>query len=280
MNASATASLYMPREAEIISVADLTPEEKLYRLRLCDNSELDHLPGQFVQLSIPGFTEAPISVASSPSRKGCFELAIRRAGFLTTEMHLKKAGDRIGIRGPFGKPFNLAELFDRNLLLISGGCGLAPLRSLIQYCNDFPERFGRVQILYGARSPEFILFKDDLQYWIDSGCFSCFLTVDNVTSGSCYDGATGFVHGLIPSLEIEPQTTSAVIVGPPPMYRAVIDQLLLQGVAEERIFLSLERQMRCGVGKCGHCTIDHLYCCQDGPVFRLDQLAGVRGALP
>jgi NAD(P)H-flavin reductase len=195
-------------------------------------------------------------------------------------MHLKKAGDRIGIRGPFGKPFNLAELFDRNLLLISGGCGLAPLRSLIQYCSDFPNRFGQVQILYGARSPEFILFKDDLQRWIDSGCFNCFLTVDNVTSGSCYDGATGFVHNLIPSLEIEPQTTSAVIVGPPPMYRAVIDQLLLQGVAEERVFLSLERQMRCGVGKCGHCTIDHLYCCQDGPVFRLDQLAGVRGALP
>lgn len=280
MNASAPASLYTPRSAEIISVVDLTPEERLYRLRLCDGSELGHQPGQFVQLSIPGFTEAPISVASSPSRTGCFELAIRRAGFLTAAMHLKTAGDLVGIRGPFGNPFNLAELFDRDLLLISGGCGLAPLRSLIQYCGDFADRFGRIQILYGARNPEFILFKNDLQQWIDSGSFSCSLTVDNVTSGSCYDGATGFVHKLIPPLNIDPASSSAVIVGPPLMYRAVIDQLRSKGLPSERIFLSLERQMRCGVGKCGHCTIDHLYCCQDGPVFRLDQLAGVRGALP
>lgn len=279
MNASATTSLYTPRAAEIISVVDLTPEERLYRLSLCDGSELDHQPGQFVQLSLPGFTEAPISVASSPSRKGFFELAIRRAGLLTAEMHRKKAGDLVGIRGPFGNPFNLAELYGRNLLLISGGCGLAPLRSLIQYCGDFPDRFGRVQILYGARNPEFILFREDLQQWIDSGSFSCSLTVDNVSAGSCYDGATGFVHTLIPALELEPLNSSAVIVGPPLMYRAVIDQLRCKGLSDARIFLSLERQMRCGVGKCGHCTIDHLYCCQDGPVFRLDQLAGVRGAL-
>lgn len=279
MNAPATASLYAPRPAEITSVVDLTPEEKLFRLRLCDGSELCHQPGQFVQLSIPGFTEAPISIASSPSRTAGFELAIRRAGFLTSEMHLKKAGDLVGIRGPFGNPFNLAELFERNLLLISGGCGLAPLRSLIQYCGDFPDRFGRIQILYGARNPEFILFKDDLQKWIDSGSFSCSLTVDNVTSGSCYDGATGFVHSLIPPLDFDPASSCAVIVGPPLMYRAVIDQLSHKGMTAERIFLSLERQMRCGVGKCGHCTIDHLYCCKDGPVFRLDQLAGVRGAL-
>ena len=279
MNAFAPASLYAPRAAEILSVVDLTPEERLYRLRFCDGSELGHQPGQFVQLSIPGFAEAPISVASSSSRTGHFELAIRRAGLLTAAMHQKKPGDLVGIRGPFGNPFHLDELFGRDLLLISGGCGLAPLRSLIQYCGDFPDRFGRVQILYGARNPEFILFKDDLQQWIDSGSFRCSLTVDNVTSGSCYDGATGFVHNLIPTLEFEPASCSAVIVGPPLMYRSVIDQLRNRGVPDEKIFLSLERQMRCGVGKCGHCTIDHLYCCKDGPVFRLDQLAGVKGAI-
>lgn len=276
---SVAQSLYLSREAEIINVAPLTPDEKLFTLQLTDKSELNYLPGQFVQLSLLGFTEAPISIASSPTRKGYFELAIRRAGFLTTEMHRKRAGDVVGIRGPFGNAFNLPELRGQNLLLISGGCGLAPLRSLIQYCEDLPDEFGMVQILYGARSPEFLLFKDDLARWQSSATFSCALTVDNDTFGSCFDGAVGLIPALVPPLAIDPTKTHAVVIGPPPMYRAVIDELRRKGLPDERIILSLERTMRCGVGKCGHCTIDHLYCCTDGPVFRLDQVARVRGAI-
>lgn len=279
MASPAADSLYQPREAAIIAVTQLTPDEKLFTLQMGDNSELRHLPGQFVQLSLPGFTEAPISIASSPTRSGAFELAIRNAGVLTAEMHRKKAGDRVGIRGPFGSAFSLAELRGRNLLLISGGCGLAPLRSLIQYCEDRPDEFGTLQILYGARNADFLLFRDELAGWQRSPLFRCSLTVDAAKEGSCFDGAVGLITALIPPLEIDPAQTVAVVVGPPPMYRAVIDELRRKGLAESRIVLSLERQMRCGVGKCGHCTIDHLYCCTDGPVFRLDRLAGVRGAI-
>ena len=271
--------LYTPREAEIISVSDLTPDEKLFTLQMTDGSELDHLPGQFVQLSILGFTEAPISVASSPTRKGCFDLAIRRAGTLTAEMHRKVPGDTVGIRGPFGSSFDLSALKGRALLLISGGCGLAPLRSLIQYCADCPDEFGRIEIIYGARNPDALLFKSDLADWGSLSGFRCSVTVDTVRGGECFEGPVGLITVLIPSLALDPAKTVAVVVGPPPMYRAVIEELKQKGITSDRIYLSLERNMRCGVGKCGHCTIEHLYCCTDGPVFRLDRIEGVRGAI-
>jgi len=271
--------LYIPRDAEIISVSDLTPNEKLFLLRFKDGSDLNHLPGQFVQLSILGFTEAPISVASSPTRKGFFDLAIRSAGTLTAEMHKKFPGDIVGIRGPFGSSFELSLLRGKDLLLISGGCGLAPLRSLIQYCQDRPEEFGRIEIIYGARNPDMLLFKDDLQQWERSAVFGCSITVDDVRGGECFEGSIGLITALIPGLDMNPHRTCAVIVGPAPMFRAVIVELKKKGFTSEQIILSLERNMRCGVGKCGHCSIEHLQCCTDGPVFRLHQLEGVRGAL-
>jgi len=271
--------LYHPREAEIISVSDLTPDEKLFSLRMKNGSQLDHLPGQFVQLSILGFAEAPISVASSPTRKSCFDLAIRRAGTLTAEMHKKVPGDTVGIRGPFGSSFDLSALKGHDLLLISGGCGLAPLRSLIQYCADRPGEFGRVEIIYGARNPDALLFKKDLADWRSASGFGCTVTVDTVRGGECFDGPVGLITVLISPLALDPAKTVAVVVGPPPMYRAVIEELKKKGITSGRIYLSLERNMRCGVGKCGHCTIEHLYCCADGPVFRLDRIEGVRGAI-
>jgi NAD(P)H-flavin reductase len=272
-------SLYTPLDAEIIALAQLTPDEKLFTLRMTDGAALNHLPGQFVQLSLPGFTEAPISVASSPASNCCFDLAIRSAGSLTREMHRRVVGDTVGIRGPFGKGFDLAALRGQNLLLIAGGCGLAPLRSLIQYCEGCPADFGSLHILYGARNPDFLLFRDDLAVWRQSSLFHCSLTVDSVRGEGCFDGNVGLLPALVDPLAIDPASTSAVVVGPPPMFRPLIDALRRKGLGEERIYVSLERQMRCGVGKCGHCAIDHLFCCTDGPVFRLDRLAGVRGAI-
>ncbi len=272
-------SLYQPEDCEILEVSDLTPHEKLFRLRLADGRPLGHLPGQFVQVSLLGWGEAPISVASSPTRDGYFEMGVRRAGSLTAAMHELKAGDAIGIRGPFGNPFDLPRLRGKDLLLVSGGCGLAPMRSLIQYCEDRPEEFGALAILYGAKSPADTLFKDDLAAWEASARFACSRTVDRVTGGDCYSGGVGLVTALIPPLAIDPNRTVAVLVGPPVMYRAVIDELHKKGLGSDRIAVSLERQMRCGVGKCGHCTIEHLYCCQDGPVFWLNEIEQLKGAL-
>lgn len=272
-------SLYVPVECEVVAVSDLTPNEKLFRLRLADGAPLGQLPGQFVQVSLLGWGEAPISVASSPTKSGWFELGVRRAGTLTSAMHRLEAGDRIGIRGPFGRPFDLARLAGRDLLLISGGCGLAPMRSLIQYCEDRRAEFGRVTILYGAKSVADTLFKEDLAGWEASASFACSRTVDRVADGECFDGNVGLITGLIPPLEIDAERTVAVIVGPPVMYRFVIAELRRKGLGPERIVVSLERHMRCGVGKCGHCTIEHLYCCQDGPVFWLNEIEHLRGAL-
>ena len=273
-------SIYLPFECEIVGVSDLTPGEKLFRLRRTDGAALGHLPGQFVQVSLLGWGEAPISLASSPTRDGIiFELGVRRAGSLTGELHRMTAGDRLGIRGPFGTSFDLPRLRDKDLLLISGGCGLAPLRSLIQYCEDCPSEFGTITILYGAKNPEYTLFKEDLATWEASARFACGLTVDSSDADGCYNGNVGLITSLIPPLKIDPENTCAVIVGPPAMYRAVISELKNKGLPSDRIAVSLERQMRCGVGKCGHCTIEHLYCCQDGPVFWLNDVEHLRGAL-
>ncbi len=271
--------LYHPQPAEIISVTTLTPHEKLFRLRLTSGAELGHLPGQFIQLSIPGYGEAPISVASSPARTGSFELGIRRVGGLTTAMHATNPGDKVGIRGPFGNPFNLSGMQGKDLLLISGGCGIAPLRSLIQYCEDRPGEFGCITILYGAKNPASILFKEDFANWGTLPLFSCTLTVDSYSGSDCYSGNTGLITSLIPPLELDPARAEAVIVGPPVMYPPVIAALKSKGLSSEQIVVSLERQMRCGVGKCGHCSIEHLYCCQDGPVFRLSEIEHLRGAI-
>ncbi len=278
--AAENVTIYAPRPCRLLDVQQLTPQEKLFRLQLADGSDLGHQPGQFVQVSIPGLTEAPISVASSPSRSGYFELGVRRAGRLTAALHQLQPGAPLGIRGPFGRPFQLAALQGRQLLLIAGGCGLAPLRSLIQYCQDHADDYASVQILYGARSPDDLMFKQDLANWQISDSFTCRYTVDNRPASSCYDGETGLITQLLADLRPDPAICCAVVVGPPTMYRPVIAELRRMGLSGARqIMLSLERQMRCGVGKCGHCSIEHLYCCSDGPIFWLEEVEQLRGAL-
>lgn len=279
MTVSAPGSLYIPQTCRIVAATELTPHEKLFRVELPGGADLGHRPGQFVQVSILGHAEAPISVASSPTRGGYFELGVRRAGRLTGAMHRLRPGDAIGIRGPFGRAFELAAMAGNDLVLISGGCGLAPMRSLVQYVEDRPEEFGRVTLLYGAKSPEAMLFKEDLRGWEASARFACLTTVDETGEGECWEGNVGVVTRLIPPLEVDSEKTVAVIVGPPAMYRFVIAELKMKAILEERIAVSLERHMRCGVGKCGHCTIEHLTCCTDGPVFWLPEVSGVRGAL-
>jgi sulfhydrogenase subunit gamma (sulfur reductase) len=272
-------SLYSPLSAVIVEVHELTQRDKLFRIELPGGKDLGHRPGQFVQVSLPGSVEAPFSVASSPTRRGWFELGVRRAGRLTNALHLLKAGDSVGIRGPFGRPFDIGRMAGGDLLCIAGGCGLAPLRSLIQFCEDRPDEFGSITVLYGAQNPEDLLFREDLHRWRRSGLFACVVAVDHVPAESCHDGPVGLITDLIPPLAVDPERTWVTAVGPPAMYRAVMAELHRKGIAPERIALSLERHMRCGVGKCGHCTIDHLYCCLDGPVFWLNEIVDLPGAL-
>jgi NAD(P)H-flavin reductase len=271
--------LYKPLPCRIDAIAELTPSEKLFRVVRLDQRPFTHRPGQFMQVSIWGIGEAPISVSSSPTRGPYLELGVRRAGTLTTALHACKVGDTLGLRGPFGTFFDTESMAGKDLLLISGGCGLAPMRALIQWVEDRRHDFGEVTILYGAKSPQDVLYQEELALWKQSRHMTCKVTVDRVTSGTCWDGQLGLLTTLMPDLQIHPRRTVAVIVGPPVMYRHVIKALYDHAVPQENIVVSLERYMKCGVGKCGHCTIDHIYCCMDGPVFRLDQVAGLQGAL-
>ena len=232
-----------------------------------------------MQVSVLGVGEAPISVSSSPTRGNYLELGVRRTGVLTSALHQLRPGSSVSLRGPFGTCFDVEAMKGKDLVLIAGGCGLAPLRALIQFLEDQRGDYGHVMILYGAKSPQDMLYKDELKAWRQSPALDCRVTVDKVPSGTCWDGHVGLITTLIPPLPIRPDHTVAVIVGPPIMYKFVIPQLYAKGLRETDIVVSLERHMKCGVGKCGHCTIDHLYCCLDGPVFRLDQVAGIKGAL-
>lgn len=270
---------YIPFSCEIVSTGNLTPFEKLFRFKRIDGQSFGHKPGQFMQLSIVGIGEAPISVSSSPTRGDYLEMGVRKIGTLTAALHDLKVGAKIGMRGPFGTCFPTTDLKSKDLILIAGGCGLAPLRSLIQYVEDRSDEFCKVTILYGAKSPQDLMYKEEIKNWQASKKLSCHVTVDTTSEQVAWGGNVGLITKLIPPLEIDANNTVAVICGPPIMYKFVIIELKKKGLAEKDIVVSLERHMKCGVGKCGHCTIEHLYCCIDGPVFWLSQISQVPGAL-
>jgi sulfhydrogenase subunit gamma (sulfur reductase) len=271
-------SIYLPAEARIRSLRRLTKQETLFTIELPEGVSLHHDPGQFLEVSVFGVGEAPISISSSPSRSnGSFELCVRRAGEVTSALHGLHAGDAIGVRGPFGHGFPIQQFRGKDLLLAPGGLGLAPLRSLIQQVLDERKHFGRVTLLYGARHPSELLFTDELEDWAKRGDLEVHLTVDRPDEG--WTGNVGVITTLFPKVQLHPRNTVAVTVGPPVMYRFVLIELLAKGIPEGNIWLSLERRMKCGVGKCGHCQMDHIFTCQDGPVFSYDSIKPLPEAL-
>jgi NAD(P)H-flavin reductase len=239
--------------------------EKYIELKLSDSREFDFNPGQFVQLSIFGIGEAPISISSSPSNKNIIGLCIRKAGDVTSAIHRLEEGSSLGIRGPLGNGFPIDEMKGNDILFIAGGLGLAPLRSLIYYVLEKREDFAKVTILYGAKSPDEILFADELESWKSRGDIDLEITVD--VPGADWSGKSGVITRLIPPLKLNPSNTYAMIVGPPVMYKYVLLELQMKQLPENNIIMSLERRMKCGVGKCGHCQINGVYVCLEGPEF-------------
>jgi NAD(P)H-flavin reductase/formate hydrogenlyase subunit 6/NADH:ubiquinone oxidoreductase subunit I len=269
--------LYAPRMAELVKVTELTPKEKVFEFRLKDGSKLGHRPGQFVEVSVMGIGEAPISISSSPTRGETFQLAVRNVGDVTSALHNLKKGATVGIRGPFGNGFPLEVLEGKDILLVAGGIGLFPLRSLIQYVLDRRNSFGRVCLLFGARSPADRVFLDELAAWSQRPDIEFHETVDK--GDESWKGNVGVITTLCPRVTIDPRKTMAVVVGPPIMYRFVIAELKKRDIPDENIIMSLERRMKCGVGKCGHCQINGIYVCQEGPVFTLAQLRSLKEAV-
>ncbi len=271
-------SVYQPIMARLVRVEPMTELEKLFTLELPAGVHLGNEPGQFVEVSLLGVGEAPISISSSPSRSnGAFELCVRKVGDVTTALHNLEPGAMVGIRGPFGQPFPLDRMKGRDVLFAAGGLGLAPLRSLINQVLDERGFFERVIILYGTKHPSEILFKDEIAEWAARDDVEFHITIDRPAEG--WDGHVGVITTLFSEIAINPRNTVAATCGPPIMYRFVLMEMLGKGIPETQIYLSLERRMKCGVGKCGHCQIGHLYCCQDGPVFRYADIKGLEEAL-
>lgn len=263
-------SIYLPKLATLKSVRTETETEMYFDIALNSKEDLGHKPGQFVEVSVFGTGEAPISISSSPTKKGSFELVVRKVGNVTNALHNLKEGSTVGIRGPFGTSFPIEEAKGKDVLVVAGGIGLVPARSFINYVLDNRKDYGRLMILFGARTPEDRLFTEELKQWNESDDVEFLETVDK--GNDKWKGNVGVITTLFPKINFDADNTVCVIVGPPIMYRFAIKEAKDKGLSDENIIVSLERRMKCGVGKCGHCQIDNLYCCQDGPVFSYAQV--------
>jgi NAD(P)H-flavin reductase len=270
--------IYLPAPATVGAVKAMTRLEAFFSLALESGEELGHMPGQFIEVSVPGIGEAPISVSSSPSRKGSFEMVVRDVGNVSGALHRMKAGDRVFVRGPFGTTFPVdGAMKGKDILFICGGIGLVPVRSAIQYVLDNRDDYGRVIILFGAKTPNDRLFVDELDEWKEQKNVTFLDTVDH--RNETWAGPEGVITTLIPLVKVNPANTVGIICGPPIMYKFVLVELMRLGLPEDQAYVSLERHMKCGVGKCGHCQINNLYACQDGAVFKFSDITDVEEAL-
>jgi len=270
--------VYLPEPATLVRAQPMTATERFLELKLESGRALGHMPGQFVQVSVPGFGEAPLSISSSPTDGEAFQLVVRRVGSLTGALHRLAPGAALGVRGPYGTHFPVDTDFrGRDLLFICGGIGLVPVRSAIRYVLHRRQDYGRVIILFGARTPKERLFTDELAAWAGRDDVEFLETVDRADGE--WEGNVGVITTLMPKLSVEKDRTVAVICGPPVMYKFVLMGLYDMGIGPADTYVSLERRMKCGVGKCGHCQINGLYCCIDGPVFRFAELEGVTEAI-
>ncbi len=231
----------------------------------------EHMPGQCAMISVPPLGEAIFSITSSPTQKDFIEFSVKRCGEVTEYLHSLEVGSEIGVRGPYGNNFPVDDVLKgKDLLFIGGGIGLAPIRSVINYVMDNREDYGKVDILYGSRTPGDLVQSEDIfENWPSRPNTKVHLTVDHETKG--WDGHVGFVPSYIKEIGFSTDKV-ALICGPPIMIKYSLQTLLEIGFKKEQIYTTLELKMKCGVGKCGRCNIGDKYVCKDGPVFRCDEI--------
>jgi len=269
--------IYLPRSATINKTRIMNGTE-LYMQISMDGEPLAYKPGQFVEVSLAGIGEAPISISSSPTQKGGFELVVRRIGNVTKKIHSLSTGSKIGIRGPYGKGcYPTEETKGKNLVFVCGGIGLVPQRSFINYALDNRADYGSITVLLGTKCANQRFFHSELFAWTKRKDINLYETIDQ--ADDCWHGDVGVVTTLIPKIEAELSDACVFVCGPPVMYKFVLMALAENNVPKERIYVNLERKMKCGVGKCGHCQINDKYVCVDGPVFRYSDLDLVPEAL-
>jgi NAD(P)H-flavin reductase len=255
--------------ARIVRIYKMVENNHLFTLRFLEDNlahTFRHQPGQFIMLSVPGAGEIPISISSSPSRPEVLELCVRRVGRVTQALYRLHTNDVVGVRGPYGNGYPIPEMQGNDLLLAAGGLGMAPLRSLLWYALDHRDKFNSIILMYGTKRPEDMLFREELLALVDRTDMNCLLTVDADPSGT-WKNHIGLLPTLFDYAKIEPLHTYASVCGPPVVYKFILQRLLELGFPKNRILMSLERRMKCGIGKCGHCSIGYKYTCLQGPIF-------------
>jgi len=268
---------YLPLKARIEKItlettsADL--DVKTFRIRLLSEESFHFLPGQFIEFSIPGVGECPFGFASMPFEDGSFDITIKRTGKVTNRIHALDEGSFVWIRGPFGNTFPLEKMEGKDLLIVAGGIGLAPLRPLIQYVlrADTRTKYGKIDMLLAARTSADHCFKYDYDSWNNAGDVTLRQAIDNDEPG--WNGLVGFPHNLIKDFSIDLKNRCAILCGPPIMIKAVQETLTELGMPLDKIYTTLEMRMTCGIGKCARCNIGHQYICVDGPVFSMTELS-------
>jgi NAD(P)H-flavin reductase len=262
----------IPETATIEEIRDEIRDVKTFYMSL-DNKELDKnfriKSGQFIMCTIFGAGEFAVSLPPSPENDR-FHLTVRKVGLVTNALHELKAGDKVGIRGPFGNGFPFEEIKGKNIIYVAGGIGLIPLRSSIVHVLQHKKEFGRVLVLHGARTPDDLMYKENLKEWQSFPGFETYITVDVGAPG--WTGEVGFVHTLFDKANLPVENTVAFVCGPPVMFNTVIGELIKRGLRDDCIISTLERHMKCGVGKCQHCAIGRTLVCTDGPVYTYRQI--------
>lgn len=272
--------IYLPAPATLTDIQPVTASEKFFAFQMDADRPLSYMPGQFLEITVPGVGEVPISITSSPTEvtPGEFHMVIRNMGNVTGVMHNMESGSKVGVRGPYGTCFPVdTDMKGKDLLFVCGGIGLVPVCSAIKYVLDHREDYGHITILIGTRSPEDRLFTDMVAQWEQRDDITLLETVDTATPE--WKGHVGVITTLFSQVKVDPAQTVAIICGPPIMYKFVLIELEKMGFASRDIFMSLERNMKCGVGKCGHCQINGIYACQDGPVVRFSDISTIKEAI-
>jgi sulfhydrogenase subunit gamma (sulfur reductase) len=274
----------IPSPAEIVALRPISGDTTLFRLRLTDEEAargFTFVPGQFVQVSAPAAGEAPFSPVNPPRNDGTLELCVRSVGHVTSQLHKARQGEMVGVRGPFGMGFPVAEMTGKDILLLAGGLGIVPLYSLLCHLLEHRDAYASITLMYGAREPSALLLREELR---DLACrrdMRLMLTVDFAAEeGACEPScAVGLLPDLLRGSPIVADNSYAAVCGPPALYRCIIGELQGLGFSDQHILLSLERRMKCGLGRCAHCAVGQLLCCIDGPVFRYSDLKTIEGAL-
>jgi sulfhydrogenase subunit gamma (sulfur reductase) len=270
-------NIFLPQVAEIVSANMITATEKHLVLKLQNGEKMDFQPGQILEVGLFGYGEIPLGFASSPTMGDNFEIVIREVGKVSKALVALEAGDTVTVRGPLGKGFPVEEFKGKDVLIIAGGIGLCPTRSMIRYITDKRDDFGKFTLFFGARTPSDMLFEDDLEAWRRSDSMQYLEIVD--TADDAWKGNVGVITALFDQAKDISADTRVIVCGPPIMYKFVMMKLDAIGIPRSNVFVDLERRMKCGVGKCGHCQINDKYVCMDGPVFRFSDIEDLEEAI-